>query len=160
MAKVTVEESQGIPDGDYVAKCEKIEEGTSTFGDVFYFHFKLLDAPEDASFDTITGMTDKKVAIGRKTYKWFSALNGGKDFDLGASFDTDDFVGKQCKIVVENKPSTKNPAQSFPKIVNVIPLRKGQEIQEKAQPQEQKPKDEEFESEAPKGAPSSDADDF
>lgn len=159
MAKITIEEAPGIPDGDYVAKCEKIEEGTAQFGDVFYIHFKLLDAPENAPFHTITAMTDKLVAIGRKTYKWFCAINGGKDLELGASFDTDDFVGKQCKVVVENKPNAKG--QIYPRIVNIIPIRKGQEIIEKEATKETpKPKDEEFESGTTTSAPADEEDDF
>lgn len=168
MPKAKVEESTGLPNGTYVGKCVTIEEKTAQYGPVFNFNFQILDAPEEATFTNISAFTDRKVAIGLKTYKWFVALNKGKDLDLGQEIDTDDFIGKQCTLVIENKPNSKNPDKIYPKVVNVTALRKGQEIKEddtekegkKSAPVNNKAKDSEFEDTAPVSADEEDDDDF
>jgi hypothetical protein len=122
-----VVQSVGIEPGDYTAEVTKIEPKTLQFGDVLEFTFRLLDGDPNAAYDTVAGIANfggGQIKVGSTLYKWLSILNGG-DLQLNADLDISAFIGRQCKVLVENKPGKKE-GQVFSKIKEVMPIRKGQ----------------------------------
>lgn len=145
MSKLVVTESIQLPDGDYQAKLAEIESKNGEYGDYFLFKFELLDAPEEVEFKTVSGQVTAKLTIGGKLYKWLVALNGGQPFTKGEEVDVNEFVGKKCKVIIENTPGGKNKDKMYAKVTNVMALRKST-TSEAASAQEKKTSvDEEFE---------------
>lgn len=165
MSKLVVTESIQLPDGDYQAKLAEIESKNGEYGDYFLFKFELLDAPEEVEFKTVSGQVTAKLTIGGKLYKWLVALNGGQPFTKGEEVDVNDFVGKKCKVIIENTPGGKNKDKMYAKVTNVMALRKNTTSESApAAASVKKAVDEEFEERptskpAPKAAPAPAAED-
>lgn len=166
--KLTVTENLRIDDGEHTGKLVEvnIKSGkNSTTGNAYEFlefKFKLNDLSADVQYDTVSGSCPNRLTIGGQTFKWLTALNGGQDFAKGQAVDPQEFIGKECRVIIESKPGTKNKDVMYSKVVNVLPLKKGQ-AQSQAQSQatgSQAKSADDASAQKPAGAKPSSDDDF
>lgn len=71
---------------------------------------------------TVTGMTsDSFVAHPNcKAYNWASALLGGHQFAPEEVLDTDDLIGKPCRVIITHN---KKPDRTWENVANVLQAR-------------------------------------
>lgn len=73
---------------------------------------------------TVTGLTSTSFVShpNCKAYNWASALAGGKQFDEDEVLDTDDLIGKPCRVII--KHNVKN-GRTYENVANVLQPRAG-----------------------------------
>ncbi len=71
---------------------------------------------------TVTGMTsDSFVAHPNcKAYNWASAIEGGKQYGEGETLETDDLIGKPCRVIITHN---KKPDRTWENVANVLQAR-------------------------------------
>ena len=99
-------EAVHIEEGIYEAKFKGIEqrevETEQGKREVFVWTFEVDTGEETVE---IQGMTSTKISTGRnpsKAYNWLSAIMGRK-LEPDEEIDTDELVGKECVVIVEDK---------------------------------------------------------
>lgn len=99
-------EAVHIDEGIYEAKFKGIEqrevETEQGRREVFVWTFEVDTGEETVE---IQGMTSTKISTGRnpsKAYNWLSAIMGRK-LEPDEEIDTDELVGKECVVIVEDK---------------------------------------------------------
>jgi len=99
-------EAVRIEEGIYEAKFKGIEqrevETEQGKREVFVWTFEVDTGEETVE---IQGMTSTKISTGRnpsKAYNWLSAIMGRK-LEPDEEIDTDELVGKECVVIVEDK---------------------------------------------------------
>ena len=99
-------EAVHIDEGIYEAKFKGIEqrevETEQGKREVFVWTFEVDTGEETVE---IQGMTSTKISTGRnpsKAYNWLSAIMGRK-LEPDEEIDTDELVGKECVVIVEDK---------------------------------------------------------
>lgn len=101
--KGTVEKNDWLDvDGSFIAKCVKVDEKEGEFSAVVQFTFEILNDSEQEG-KQVTGMSSKRVTPDNKTAQWLSALDPEFEFEIDMDFDFEDFVGKVCRVLVEEK---------------------------------------------------------
>jgi hypothetical protein len=140
--RMTVTESIRMEDGEHIGKLVEVNSKSgknSKTGNMYEFlelKFKLSDLSPEVKYDTVSGFCPNRLTIGEQTFKWLTALNGGAEFAKGEAVDPQDFIGKSCRVIVESKPGSKNKEVLYSKVVNVLPLKKGQQEQQEQQEQQ------------------------
>jgi hypothetical protein len=101
--------------GTYAAMVQTIEQVTGQYGDQAKFTFAL-----DDSDVTLTAWASAKYGNKTKLGRWAAAILGG----MPDTLDTDDLVGKPCRITVVVK--AKDDGTQYNKVDEVLPPKKGQ----------------------------------
>jgi len=139
--RMTVTENVRMEDGEHTGKLVEVNvksgknSKTGNMYEFLEFKFKLNDLPPEVQYDTVSGSCPNRLTIGGQTFKWLTALNGGAEFTKGEAVDPQDFIGKPCRVIVESNPGSKNKDILYSKVVNVLPLKKGQQVQQEQQAQ-------------------------
>jgi hypothetical protein len=105
--KLTVKKSEGIkpiPGGDvYPAKLTEIRDGEGNFGEYYKFIFEITDESTYEG-EQRTLLASRKLSRSpkgaSKLLDILEALKGNK-LQLEEEVDIDDFIGKKCRILVE-----------------------------------------------------------
>jgi len=165
--KVKCEEQQAIPtvrveEGTYSATLKKIEARTITVreGDnevqrpVLQWTFEV---ETEEGLVEIQGLTSQKFSTGRnpsKFYRWACRLLGRK-INPGDELDTDELIGKDCMVVVEDRKLRDGTIVS--RVTDVLRVqrkkkkgkakKKKEEPEEEEVPEEEVPEEEEAEEE-------------
>ena len=117
-----VKEKQVLPGGTYnaIMSAPKMEKSKENAKDMLVFKVKIID-PVGADFwDQLTYWSVKQDGVGWATFSMKEICDAaGVNYDP-AGFDTDDFEGKQVRVVVEQtiyKDKMQNKIVHFVKAV-------------------------------------------
>lgn len=91
--KITPKSEMLFPEGTYPARVVSIEEADGRHGPCLLWTFEIEHEGSSYAIDQFTSTTN---SAGGHLVKWSSAILG----DLGAELDTDDLVGKPCRVVL------------------------------------------------------------
>ena len=89
-------------EGSFTAKLTAIKEQEGNFGPSLRFTFEVLNNPENEGL-MVTGLVSKKVTPDNKTATWIKALDPSFELEIGKAITFDSFIGKVCRILVEEK---------------------------------------------------------
>jgi len=89
-------------EGSFTAKLVDIQEQAGNFGPSLRFTFEILNDPENEGMK-VTGLVSKRVTPDNKTSTWIKALDPSFELEIGIAITFDSFIGKVCRILVEEK---------------------------------------------------------
>lgn len=106
-----------VEDGKYRALIEDMVSEAGTFGDTIRWKFRLLDEPYvDVQ---LSAMSSPTLTPNSKIWPWYVAL--GFEIELGMEFDLFAPIGMECWVMVERKPSKKDPALIYSNVTKIVP---------------------------------------
>ena len=111
----TVSQAPKIPDNLYPAKFAGVEENESDkFGDGYRWKFKVTVEDEVIELDKITW--SRSMGPKSNNRKFLSAI-AGRQIEVGETIDTDDLIGRSCRVMIKNDPED---ADAWPKITDIL----------------------------------------
>ena len=135
-----------VDPGEYEAEVNAVNSKEGKYG--FYLQFEFLLTEPDFEGVVITGNAPERFAADTKLDRWIAALGvdvGG--YETGDTFDTDDLVGKSCRILVEHTKSRNKAGEDrvYANVSQVLPLEKKRAVtrpsREKAETKERAPRE-------------------
>jgi hypothetical protein len=117
-------EPEVVPDDVYPARLEQmIDMPNGQFGPALRWVFTITKGEFEGQ--TVSGLTQADWVPGQKLDKWMTALGVSPELATDDEYDTEDLIGRKCRIVVEVKMSGKGKNQAErANVKNVLPSKK------------------------------------
>lgn len=102
--KMTEREFPTIPADAYVVECTGINENPNDrYGATWNLEFTILTEGEYKGMK-VWGKVSAVLSPGNKLDRWLQAM-GITTLEIGEEFDSDEVIGRKCKVVIKNNKS-------------------------------------------------------
>lgn len=119
--KIVQTVTETLPPGEYAAQLEDVLEGE---GGAFGPYVKLVFKVSEPGYENtkVTGAASMKFSPSSKLYSWVKALFNDRAIPKGYDFNSDDVVGRQCRLVL--KVTAGENGVEYNRIELVLPAQK------------------------------------
>lgn len=107
-----------VPEGEYDALLEAVDEQEAPYGPVNRYEFRLSGA-EGIEGRKVTGLTSTYMAENTKKGRWVTAILGRVP-SVGDRISEQDLLNKPCRVVVAHKTDAKGLIRA--NVVDVLPV--------------------------------------
>ena len=114
-----------LPEGEYNATLGAVTEDNGVYGPMLKWEFHIPYENEKGEMEdrVVVGISSQKFSSRSKMFRWTAAFLGvrGRDIPDDYDFDSDDLLGKKCRILLNIKEGENDDYNGVEKVMAALP---------------------------------------